>query len=349
VKEEPMGERVKVLIASSLQAEYVERIREAEPQRIEVLYAPELLPIPRYENDHGGAARELNDDDLRRWRSLLAEAEVSFDFDWHDPAHLIENAPRLRWVQGTSAGLAGYVGRYKIPADRLDLTTAAGVHAQPLAEFALLCMLYFSKGMPALRERQLAHHWERFSGRELAGSTALVLGLGAIGRRTAQLAAGIGVHVIGTRRSASREQIDGVERIVGNDELDDVLPEADFVVISLPGTPQTRHLIDVRRIASMKDGAVLINIGRGAVVDEQALVEGLRRGTPGGAGLDVFETEPLPEESPLWDMPNVIVTPHSMSTVAQENSRIVDLFIDNLRRYLDGRPLRNRFSFEHGY
>jgi glyoxylate/hydroxypyruvate reductase len=347
---EPHHEHVvNVLIASPLEAELVERIQAAEPQRVRVLYEPELLPEPRYPNDHGGAPRTLSERDLARWRELLAQADVSFDFDRHDPGNLLAHMPRVRWIQGTSAGIAGYVQHSAIPPDGPILTTAAGVHAQALAEFALLSMLYFRRGMPELHDRQARHNWERYSGELLAGSTALVLGLGSVGRRTAELASAVGVRVVGTRRGASSESIPGVERLVRNDDLDDVLPGADFIVVCLPGTAETRHLLDERRLQLTKRGAVVVNIGRGTVIDEAAMVAALQSGHLAGAGLDVFEHEPLPPSSPLWDMPNVLITPHSMSTVSGENARIVDLFIDNLHRFLDGRPMRNVYEHERGY
>jgi phosphoglycerate dehydrogenase-like enzyme len=338
-----------ILIASPLEPELVQRIKDAEPERARVLYAPDLLPLIRYRNDHGGAKRELTTEERRHWRELLAQADVCFDFDWEDPANLLQNAPNLRWIQATSSGIKGFVDRYAIPPDRILLTTAAGVHAQPLAEFALLGMLYFTRELPRLRTQQQEHFWERYCGRELRGSTALLLGLGHVGRRVAQLAACAGVRVVATRRSAEGDIPPGVERVVPLDQLDSVLPQADFLVIALPGTPETENLISRERLEALKAGAVIVNVGRGTVVDEPAMIELLQSGRLGGAALDVFAVEPLPSSSPLWDMPNVIVSPHSMSTVEAENERIVELFIENLHRFLAGEPLINVYGHERGY
>jgi phosphoglycerate dehydrogenase-like enzyme len=178
-----------------------------------------------------------------------------------------------------------------------------------------------------------------------------VVGLGKIGREVARLARAFDMHVTGTVREArGRSAADlGVDRLEAGEGLDLLLPAADVVVLATPHTPQTHALLDARRLRLLKDGAVLVNIARGDVVDEPALVEELRSGRLGGAALDVFRQEPLPGDSPLWDLPNVFVSPHSASTVVQENERITDLFCDNLRRYLDGQPLVNLFDREQLY
>lgn len=341
--------RKRVLIASPLESEQVERIRAAEPRRITVLYEPELLPMIRYQNDHEGIARKLTEGQRRRWRALLSQADILFDFDWEAPRHFLRHAPNVRWIQATSAGIGEYVRRMRIPAESVTLTTAAGVHAQPLAEFVALAMLYFARDLPTLQAWQQAHHWERFSGQGLAGSTALILGLGQVGRRIAEVIAALGVCVYGLRRSAGCVLPPGVARVIAADELDLILPQVDYLIIATPYTPDTYHLVDARRLALLKPPAVLINVGRGQVVEEPALIAALQAGRLRGAALDVFEREPLPVDSPVWDLPNVLVSPHSASTVAGENARIVDLFIENLHRWLDGRPLRNLFQNDRQY
>lgn len=341
--------RLRVLIASPLEAQQVDRIAAADPERIEVIYAPDLLPAARYNADHEGAPRDLDEHQRARWRDLVANADVLFDFDWERPQALPESAPNLRWIQATSAGIGERVRRLDLPKDSILLTTAAGVHVQPLAEFALLGALYFAKDLPMLRQWQTEHRWDRHCGRELARSRALIVGMGSIGRRIAELLHAVGVEVIGQRRSSHAEIPDGVTRMITQDQLDAELPHADYLIIAAPGTPETDHLFDERRIGLLQSSAVLINVGRGTIVDEAALVRTLQDGRLRGAALDVFEQEPLPTDSPLWTMPNVLMSPHSASTVEQENERIVDLFIENLRRYLDGRPLLNRFDYDRQY
>ena len=161
-------DQLRVLIASPLEPQHVARIEAADP-RMSVLYEPGLLPVPRYPADHTGVPRELSAAELGAWAALRRQADVSFDFDWQAPADMVANCPRLRWVQGTSAGIGGFLDRTGLAGTGLVFTTAAGVHGVPLAEFALLGLLYFAKGMPALTEAKAARHWQRYAGSQVAG------------------------------------------------------------------------------------------------------------------------------------------------------------------------------------
>jgi len=172
---------VNVLVASPLEPEHAARI-EAIDRRVSVLYEPDLLPLPRYPADHTGVPRALSAAELGRWASLRRQADVSFDFDWQAPAEMAGNCPRLRWVQGTSAGIGGFLERTGLARTSLVFTTAAGVHGTPLAEFALMGLLYFAKGMPTLTRWREQRHWERHAGRQVAGSRALLIGLGGLVR-----------------------------------------------------------------------------------------------------------------------------------------------------------------------
>ena len=341
-------DRLRVLIASPLEPRHVARIAAADP-RVSVLYEPGLLPVPRYPADHTGVPRQLSAADLGAWAGLRRQADVSFDFDWQAPAEIVANCPRLRWVQATSAGIGGFLDRTGLAGAPLVFTTAAGVHGIPLAEFALLGLLYFAKGMPALASAKTARHWQRYAGSQVAGSRALLVGLGGAGRAVARLLAAAGVEVRGAGRPGRRYDVPGVTSYVASDQLRQVLPEVDALVLACPLTERTRGLIGAAELALMRPGSVLVNISRGPVVDEEALVGALRAGHLSGACLDVFGTEPLPAGSPLWDLPNVIISPHSAATVAAENGLITDLFIDNLRRWLAGRPLRNTYDRAAGY
>lgn len=336
--------RTPVLIASWLDPEHAERIAQAEPDRIELIYEPDLLPTPRYEADHHGIPRPLTDAQRRRWREHLRRAEVSFEFDWERPEKLLERAPKLRWVQATSSGIGPLVARLGLADAPLVITNAAGIHAQPLAEFVLLAALHFAKDMPRMAAWKSRHHWERFCGRELAGARMTVVGLGRVGARIAEVCAALGIVVTGHRRTAGLPPPPGVRALVDGSGLDRALPTTDLLVIAAPDTPETANLIDRRRLELLPAGAVVINVGRGALLDQPALIELLRGGRLGGAALDVFAEEPLAVDSPLWAMPNVIVSPHSASTVTQENDRLVELFTQNLHRHLDGTPLINVFD-----
>ncbi len=341
--------RLNVLIGSSLEAVHVERIAAAGGDRVRVLFEPDLLPVPRYEGDHHGTPRQLGADELARWQSLVADADVMFDFDWLEPSTLPARAPRLRWVQATSAGIGEFLARTGLAESDIRFTTAAGVHAAALAEFALLGLLYFTKDLPFLQRRQAERHWERYTAESLAGRRVVVVGLGEVGREVARVCAALQMEVWGMRRSADGALPQGVSRLIVREELRDALAGADALVLACPLTPETHRLIGADELAALPTSAILVNVARGAVVDEEALIAALAANRIRGAMLDVFEHEPLPADSPLWAMPNVVVSPHSASTVPDENGRIVEIFVDNLGRFLEGRPLRNEFVAERGY
>lgn len=339
---------VTVLIATPLEAGFVARIAAADP-RLEVIYEPDLLPVPQYAADHGGKPRDLSAGDLARWAELRARAEISFDFDWQDPAGMAGNCPRLRWVQGTSAGLGGFLQRTGLDQTGLTFTTAAGVHGLPLAEFSLLGLLYFIKDVPGLRRAQSGHQWLPRETAMLAGTRVALVGLGGIGRQIAATLSAAGAEVIGVGRAGRTYDVPGVAQYASDDSLDEVLPTAGALVLACPLTERTRGMIGAAQLALLPPGAVVVNVARGAVVDEAALAGALTSGHLGGAGLDVFEKEPLPEGSPLWDLDSVLVSPHTASSVTAENGLITDLFIDNLQRWLAGSPLRNVYDRTAGY
>jgi glyoxylate/hydroxypyruvate reductase len=229
----------------------------------------------------------------------------------------------------------------RVGLDQTDIvfTTASGVHARPLADFCLMAMLMFAKDYVRMEREKKAKRWERYCGEELTGKTLAIIGLGKIGQQVARHGKAMGMRVVGMRRSSA--PVDDVDKLFGKDALLVMLHEADFLVLAAPHTPETEGIIGERELAAMKPSAVFINIGRGSLVDEPALIRALQEQRLAGAALDVFQSEPPPPDSPLWEMPNVIVSPHSASTVTQENARITDLFCENLRRYLAGQPLRN--------
>jgi glyoxylate/hydroxypyruvate reductase len=337
-----------VLIASPLEAELAERIKAADP-RAEVLFEPDLLPPPRYQGDHrGDPAFRRGPAAEARWRALLDRAEVLFgipDESAEDLARVVIDLPRLRWVHGTAAGAGEQVRNADLPPEALErvtVTTSSGVHAIPLAEFAILGLLAIAKELPRFVEDQRARAWPELRRplRELDGQTLLLVGLGDIGRETARLGKAFGMRTIGFRRSQGPPPTH-VDEVHGPQRLTELAGRADAMVVSLPLTDQTAGMIDRATIEALPPSCIFVNVGRGGVVDEPALVDALRERRIAGAVLDVFATEPLPDSSPLWSLPNVLVTPHAVALSARENERIVELFVDNLRRYLDGRPLHN--------
>jgi phosphoglycerate dehydrogenase-like enzyme len=339
--------RATVAIATPLEAELVDEIRAAVAG-IEVLHEPDLLPARRYPGDHRGVAGFRRDAPAeRRWQALLVRAEVLYGLPGDSPAGLaaaVRGNPRLRWVQGTAAGTGEQVAAAGLSADELErvmVTSASGVHVGPLAEFCMLGLLAFTKDLPRLRADRQARRWAHRPVAELRGGTLLILGLGAIGTEVARLARAFGMRTLGVNRRG-RSDSPHVDEVHAPDRLDDLLGRADAVVVTMPLTAETRGMLDERAIARIRPGAILVNVGRGGVVDEAAMIQALRSGRLAGAALDVFATEPLPADNPLWDLPNVLISPHTAALSVREDERIVELFEENLRRYLRGEDLLNR-------
>jgi phosphoglycerate dehydrogenase-like enzyme len=339
-----------VVFTTALELDLVEGLRLAHPE-YQFTYPADLLPPPRYPAEHrypNFAA--LSAADQQRWDQLLASADVLFDFG---PASLrpqLADRPRLCWIQATSAGVGTLVERIGLARKPEPvITTASGVHAGPIAEFVILAMLWFRKLGPLLQQRQREHSWERLAVGELAGTTSAIVGRGRVGDAIAEKCEALGMETVGFVRKPRPAGESRGSRYLTLDSLDDFLPRMDFVVLCLPDTPATSHLFDASRLARLSPEAVLINVGRGNAIDEPALIDTLQSGRLGGAALDVTAEEPLDPASPLWDMPQVLLTPHSISTVPGENRRIVEIFDDNLARFHQGLPLRNQLDKQAGY
>jgi phosphoglycerate dehydrogenase-like enzyme len=332
------GDRIVAMITSPLEPEYIERMASAFPDRVELICRPDLMPALRYIGDHGDPAFRRTPEQEREWHQLLREAEVLFDFPQHERFPLLELAPKLRWVQTTSAGVGPLVQRLGLQDSHLIVTTASGIHAQPLSEFVFAALLFHTKKIGQLQRDQKIKAWNRFSGNELAGQTMAIVGPGRIGREIARIARAFRMRVVALARTAdpARAEALGVDRVYGGGELLSMLAEADCLVICAPQTPETVDLLGPEEMAALKPGAVFINIGRGTIVDDDALERGLRSGQIAFAALDVFREEPLPADSPFWELPNVLINPHSASTVDAENAKITDIFIRNLGHYLAG-------------
>jgi phosphoglycerate dehydrogenase-like enzyme len=263
---------------------------------------------------------------------------------------ILARAPALRWVHSATAG----VERVLTPssrARRLVITNARGVFSRPIAEYVLMMILAVSRRLPSLLELQAERTWQPLESRELRDVTVGIVGLGSIGSAVAELASAFGCRVVATRRHTGEGEAGpaGVDRLLPPDGLPELLAEADFVVLAAPLTPETAGLFGDAAIARLKPGAWVINIARGELVDERALARALRDGRLGGAVLDTFAEEPLPPGSPLYDLPNVILTPHTSWSSTRVMDRSVDLFCENLRLFAAGEPLRNVVDPTAGY
>lgn len=283
----------------------------------------------------------------RTLKEALARAEVLVTQPVV-PADLLQLAPRLHWIQITATGVDRLLDSDIVR--RVTVTSAAGSHAIPIAEYVIGVMVMFAMGWPRLFRDQLAHRWRPFRPAELYGKTVGIVGMGHIGTEVARLAMALGMRVIGTRRSVtSRTRESSGYELLPPTDLHDLLRESDFVVIATPLTKETYHLIGEAELRVMKNSAYLINIARGAIIDEPVLIRALQEQWIAGAGLDVFEQEPLPPDSPLWDLENVIISPHHSGFSDATLERAFDLFCENLRRYLAGEPLLNVVDPERGY
>ena len=338
------SQSVRIIIASYLEPHHVDRIRAVNP-RLDVMYEPHLLPRPRFAADHVGHAFERPEEDEKRWVSLLAEAEVLFDFDRTHLGDLPERAPSLRWIQATSAGIGQLVARHRY-VERMPntvFTTASGVHAIPLAEYTMMSILIFRRRVPEMLADQRERRWKPFVSTDLTKRSLAVVGMGSIGSEVARVASEFGMRTIGVKRTVAGVDPASLhlETLYAFDELHAALRGAEHLVLSAPHTPETEGLIGAAELALLAPGAILVNVARGALVDESALVDALESGHVGGAALDVFQEEPLSADSPFWTIPNVFVCSHSAGTSDRENERITDIFCENLRRYLAGESLLN--------
>jgi phosphoglycerate dehydrogenase-like enzyme len=333
-----------VVIASYFEEQYVERIRRVD-DRLNVLYREDLVPPPRWPGDHVGPVEwSRTPEQDEEFRAMLETAEVLYDFPRGHTKNLRKAAPNLRWIQGSMAGAGEVAEKAGLEDTDVEITTASGVFSGPLAEFALAALLSHAKQFDRLRSEKHEKAWRQTTTGSLEGKTLCIVGLGNIGRAVAERARAFSVHVAGVKRTVSEDDAAWryADELYATKDLNSILNEADYVVATLPGTPETRHLLDAESFAQMKEGAYFVNIGRGNVVDEAAMIEALRDGRLSGAALDVFETEPLPTESPLWELENVIISPHSTDMVPElVNERQTELFCDNLRRYLEGEELIN--------
>ncbi|ELY64961.1 D-2-hydroxyacid dehydrogenase [Natrinema versiforme] len=270
--------------------------------------------------------------------AAVADAEILITHRL--PEEVLEAATDLEWVQALSAGTDRF--DHEALADRgVALTNVSGIHAKPIGQQVLGYLLHFERGFDRAVAQGRDREWQRYTGGELGDRTVGIVGVGAIGSKVADYCQPFDARVIGTKRDPT-DAPEGVDEIYGADGLASVLAESDYLVVACPLTEETRGLLDAEALATLPDDAVLVNIARGDIVDQSALVDALEAGDLGGAALDVFEEEPLPESSPLWDRDNVLVTPHMAGSTPHYWERCADIFLRNYDRFRDGEDLENR-------
>ena len=296
------------------------------------------------------AVRRSNYDGIENY---LRDAEVIIS--WSLRPEQFKVARKLRWIHSPAAAVHQLMFPELIQSDVI-LTNAREVHGPVVAENVMALVFAMAKCLPQAVRLQQKHVWgqeimwqRRPRPRELAGATLGVVGLGSIGRAVAQHASNLGMRVIAVRESVGRKTPEGVQQVYAPSQLDDMLGQSDYVVLAVPVTLNTSGLMDAVRLAKMKPEACLINVGRGPLVDEAALAQALREKRIGGAALDVFEEEPLPADSPLWDLENLLITPHTAGLTEKLWERHYQLISENLRRYLGSKPLLAVVDKRRGY
>lgn len=314
-----------ILCIQPLSAEYLERIRLAAP---------------------GWQVICLHD--RADWLPYVKEAEIIVGWDAAIADLIVRPETKLKWVQAYAAGVDG-MPLHAFERNGIVLTTGSGVHAYPISEAIFAMLLSLTREVHLSIRKQLGHHWQQSGALgEAHGKTMGLIGLGAIGEETAKIAKAFDMTVLGVRRSAQPSP--HVDRIFSPAEMDRVLEASDFVVVTLPLTPETYHFMGKHQFEKMKQGAYFFNVGRGRTTDEAALTAALQSGKLAGAGLDVFEQEPLPVDSPLWKMDNVIVTPHNAGITSQYEMRFIPILLANLHRYVEGEaPSVNRVDLKMQY
>ena len=284
----------------------------------------------------------VNDD--KSALEAVVDAEVVFGkFN----KELFSSAKRLRWVQTKGAGVDGLLFPEFIESN-VALTSASGIHGTQISEMIVAMMLVFTKHLHKFMRYKFEAKWQPHTPDELAGKTVGILGLGSIGLETAKKAKCLGMKVIALKKHPNQKP-DYVDEILGSEGLENLLRQSDFVVLTLPLTSETRHMIGEEQLRSMKPTAYVINMGRGALIDTNALLKALKEGLIAGAGLDVFENEPLPADSDLWKLDNVVITPHVAGASPYYDERAVEVFCDNLKRHIEDKPLRNMVDKKAGY
>lgn len=345
-------EKLHVLLTVPLQEAEIQMIEAVDP-RLDVAYAMEEvlaeLGLPRTTmSSLMKSARQRDIPPTEASRALdgmLTHTEVIFG--WRLPRKVRSRAPRLKWVQSSSVGIDLMVAGSGLLESEVILTTASGVSTTAVAEAALGLIFMLAKKASVLIANQGTRRWEPLVFAVLKGKTMGIVGLGKIGREVARVAKALGMTTLSSTKL--EDDTSGVDRVFPPEQLRKMLPDCDFVVVTVPLTPETKGLIGEAELKAMKPTAYLVNVSRGTIIRQEMLIRALKEGWIAGAGLDVYEVEPLPTSSELWTLPGVIVSPHSAGVMEQYMTAVTGIFCENLRHFLAGEPLVNEFNKKRGY
>jgi phosphoglycerate dehydrogenase-like enzyme len=317
----------------------------ADPLHLHLDILPEHIDTIQRTVPEARVVRAANENDLV---SSGAESEVLLTWGLYRPADFCRAAINLQWIHALSAGVDGLIAVPEISGRRIRVTATKGIHGLPIAEHVLGMMLSFARGFHVLRERQGRKEWKKYlAADEIHGKTVGILGLGNIGRVVAQKCKLMGMRVVALDIQPVEDKM--VDHFYPVRDALSLMRESDYVVIDLPLTPDTDHLVGEAQLRAMKKTAYLINVARGRIVDEKALIKALAEGWIAGAGLDVFETEPLPPTSELWSLPNVIISPHMSAISPYYMDRAIAVFCENLLRFSRGNELLYELNWNTGF
>ncbi len=330
-------EKVNVVLTTPLEEANMQKIRSVS-SRIQVDPASSLIL----------AERKGDLSNQKKLEDLFGRAEVIYGWIHHFPKNLLARTPRLKWIQTMSAGVD------RLPEEFLKspvrIANASGLHGTPMAEVVLEMMLMFAKDASSCFRMKEKREFKRYTPKVLKGQTVGVLGLGVIGKEIGRLCKAFGMRVLGIHRSSKPgENVPNVDSVFSREQLPQLLAESDFLVIAMPLTRETKGMVGEKELRSMKATSYLINVARGAIVDEKALIRALEEKWIAGAGLDVFITEPLPPDSRFFDLPDLIYSPHISGEMPDYEIRATEVFCENLKRYLDGNPFLHEVDKEKGY
>jgi len=356
-----MGDPIEVTIAMPLDDDLVAKVRAASPavnvthlSRSQRFVYREGRPLWGGYREPPAPEDESEEEARAALASILGETEVLLT-NQILPGNIVAMGPKLKWVQLTSAGVDSLIDHEIVRAPAVTVTTASGIHATTISEYIIGAMITFAKNFPKAMRSQEERTWAPYWPQELEEATVGIVGLGAIGRRTAELSKALRMRVLAMRRSCTRRMSGdeageaAVDEMFPPADLHALLSECDYVVLTLPLTSESRGLIGEAEIAAMKPNAVIVNISRGSVIDQVALIRALREGRIAGAALDVTTPEPLPSDHELWHVENVMITPHISGGTPRYMERAIDLFCENLGRYARGDALHNVVDASRGY
>ena len=350
-----MTEKPNILIASPLEEIYVEKIKISSKGKFNVIFDPEFLPPTRYIADHNGIENFIHTQTQeKKWNNYLEKSEILWDFPFNlgKKNSKIQKPKKVKWIQTTSSGIGQKVKKINFLNPKIIITTARGIHAKPLTEFVFFSILNFYKNKEFLDLSKKEKSWKRYCGIGIEGKSIGIIGAGGIGRQIIKLAKAFDMKTMVLKSPySSVKNTTFVDEVFEFNHLHEMVKKTDVLVLCAPHTSQTENLINKQAFEVCKDGMILINISRGSLIDEEELISALKTKKIAFAALDVFKVEPLPKESLLWALDNVMISPHSASTVENENELITDIFCHNLNHYINGNfvKMKNIFDFNKMY